>query len=462
MKKWLAWWSWSLVALTGSFAGAADLYKATAAVDKQDYARAFEIFRELAEMGHPGAQENLAVMYVNGEGVKRDNVLGYAWATLALENGGGEAAKGIVDQLAPHLTSAASARVAEVQDRFGREALKKSLFPVQLKPPPAPQPPCSPTTVANPDDFYPEAMRARAISGNAVVELTIFGDGRAHDPRVVSSYPPEEFDEAGRNVSLHNRHKSQYVNHIAVPCVVKIKIVFTAGAGGRNGPAKQDVDAAYEKARRGDPVAQLTYAYLLENQGGSAKRDEWPMQWFLKAAQAGVPAAQFLVGSRLLSGTPVVEKDETKGLAWLNMAASAGSPEAHLALANYHLRKSPDPVALAAAIDHFGKADLGGSPDAAYYLAALLATGPDATLRDPARALELIEKAKAGYEMNPTWSEIRAAAYAAAGNFDRAQVEQTAAVHAAGKLGWSTAPQKARLAEYKAGKAWSGDLFAFY
>ena len=37
------------------------------------------------------AQENVAAMYVAGEGVKRDNVLGYGWALISRENGGGDA-----------------------------------------------------------------------------------------------------------------------------------------------------------------------------------------------------------------------------------------------------------------------------------------------------------------------------------------------------------------------------------
>ena len=100
----------------------ADWYAAAEAAQKQDYARAFALYREIAELGHADAQENLAVMYVNGEGVKRDNVLGYAWAAIALENGGGEAAKGIVTQLEPHLNPAARARIAEVQAQFGKAA----------------------------------------------------------------------------------------------------------------------------------------------------------------------------------------------------------------------------------------------------------------------------------------------------------------------------------------------------
>jgi hypothetical protein len=38
----------------------ADLYQASAAIGKQDLRRAFEPYRELAELGHPEAQENLA------------------------------------------------------------------------------------------------------------------------------------------------------------------------------------------------------------------------------------------------------------------------------------------------------------------------------------------------------------------------------------------------------------------
>ena len=70
----------------------ADLYQASAAAEKGDFARAFPLYRELAELGLPEAQENLAVMYVNGEGVPRDNVLGYAWAKLAIEQEAGREA----------------------------------------------------------------------------------------------------------------------------------------------------------------------------------------------------------------------------------------------------------------------------------------------------------------------------------------------------------------------------------
>ena len=98
-----------LVAVLGAGVAHADLYEAGQAYDKKDYETAFRLYRELAELGQVYAQENVASMYVGGEGVKRDNVAGYAWATIALENGGGAAdvMRNIITQLDPHMTASA-------------------------------------------------------------------------------------------------------------------------------------------------------------------------------------------------------------------------------------------------------------------------------------------------------------------------------------------------------------------
>jgi TPR repeat protein len=84
----------------------ADFQSAEAAYANKDFDRAFEGYRELAELGHRPSQENLAVMYVSGEGTRRDNVLGYAWARIAKEQGDSQAVTGIVMQLEPHMNDA--------------------------------------------------------------------------------------------------------------------------------------------------------------------------------------------------------------------------------------------------------------------------------------------------------------------------------------------------------------------
>jgi TPR repeat protein len=48
---------------------------------------ASEWFRLAADQGFAESQFNLAVMYVNGDGVKRDLVEGYKWMTLAMKQG---------------------------------------------------------------------------------------------------------------------------------------------------------------------------------------------------------------------------------------------------------------------------------------------------------------------------------------------------------------------------------------
>jgi uncharacterized protein len=443
----------------------ADLYSAAAAADKKDFERAFELYREVAEMGQPEAQENIAVMYVNGEGVKRDNVLGYAWAAVAVENGGGDAAKGIVAQLEPHLTTGARTRVAELQSKFGKEALEKSLLPVLAVRMDPPNPPsaqdCSMSRVANPDDYYPVEARNQGISGDVLITNLVYGDGRAHDPRATHSFPPDVFVVAGRAVALKNVLSPKKVGGVAVPCQIKYKVKFSVRAGGQADTLKAQIGATRERAKHGDPMAQLAYAIVIDNRWDLAEKGELPIWWYLKAAQAGIPAAQHIVGAYALSGT-YVKQDEAKGLLWLNKAASAGNPDAQNELANYYLQKSPDAAALASAVDWFGKAVAGGSRDAQFYFAAMLATGADVVLRDPARSLDLIEKAKPDFGMNPIWFEIRAAAYAGKGDFENAQKDQATAVSRAKKLGWNTAPLAARLAEYKSGKPWTGDLFAFY
>ena len=455
---------WCVLVISAVFAplpARANLYSAAAATEKKEYAKAFELYRELAEMGQPEAQENLAVMYVNGEGVKRDNVLGYAWAAIAIENGGGEAAKGIVAQLEPHMNDAARARVADLESRFGKEALEKSLIPVPPARSETPKPQnCKIVGPANPETYYPAGARRQSITGDTVVEFLVYGDGRAHDPRSMHSFPPDVFSVAGRAVALNNRAAPHMVNGAVVPCSLKIKIKFSLKFPGQKVSLKEDILPTRERAMRGDPMAQMAYAIVIENRSDLAEKDESPLEWYLKAAQAGIPAAQHIVGAYALSGSAV--EQQAKGPIWLNKAADAGNPEGQLALANYYLRQLPDPVALAAAVDWFGKAVDGGSRDARFYFAALLATGPDAALRNPARALELTEKAKDDFGMNPIWFEIRAAAYAAQGDFEKAKKEQGTAVRTAKRLEWNTAPQEARLADYAGSKPWSGDLFAFY
>ena len=62
-----------------------------AAAERKDYATAFKLWRPLAEQGNVFAQNNLGVMYKNGQGVLQDYKEAIKWYRLAAEQGNASA-----------------------------------------------------------------------------------------------------------------------------------------------------------------------------------------------------------------------------------------------------------------------------------------------------------------------------------------------------------------------------------
>jgi TPR repeat protein len=431
------------------------------AYEKLDFARAFELYRELAELGQADAQEALAVMYMNAEGVTRDNALGYAWAKIALEQGPREGAQNIANQLASHVSEDVRPQIAALQAQFGKEALQKSLLPLRSAGAPAPAK-CTMKSPVSPDDYYPREAISRGVAGHVLMDTKIWGDGRAHDPRVEYSLPEQAFEAAGRAMTLRIGFGPQIESGVAVPCSIRFKVKFSKP---KTLPAEAHIDAdkiaeIRKRAAAGDARAQLLYASMLEALLAVDDAGTKDTSLFLTAAQAGLPAAQFKVGHHLMGGFGV-QKDEAKGAIWLEKASVGSNLDAQVELANYYLRDFADGAKVAKAAQWLERAS-GNSVEARFYLSALLASSPEDALRNPQRALELVKQGLATYDENPVAFEIRAAALANLGDFDGAQKNQAKAVEMAKGLRWNTAPQKARLDGYRANQAWTGDLFAFY
>jgi TonB family protein len=439
----------------------ADLYIATQADEAKDFPRAFELFRELAELGQPAAQQTLAYKYVTGEGVNRDNVLGLAWAKIAAENGATDA-QSIVDQLQPHVTPAAQSRIDEVYARFGPAALKARLLPIESTS--IVKSGCSFARPANPDNYYPQGAIQQGLSGEVIVDFIVQPDGRAHTAYTVQSTTPILFDEAARATVMNSTFKPKVANGIKVPCDMRIKVKYVMRGADPNiavpDVIEEKLPATKAQAQAGDPRAQIIYALVLLRHSQLNEPGQSIMPWALKAAQAGMPDAQYFVGTHAMHGM-MVEKDEKKGAAWLALSAKAGYPQAQLALANYIVTTRTDVAAQAEAGALLERAVKFGYVGAGYPLAALLATSPDASLRDPKRALELIGNYMPVVSFDPVPHEIRAAAYAWSNDFDAAVRFEKAALARANKLGWDTTAIDARLASYQAKQAWTGNLMAW-
>jgi TPR repeat protein len=61
------------------------LIEAQNAIQAKDYATAFELYSTAARWGHKGAQYVIGEMFMQGKGVARDEVMGFAWLDVAAE-----------------------------------------------------------------------------------------------------------------------------------------------------------------------------------------------------------------------------------------------------------------------------------------------------------------------------------------------------------------------------------------
>jgi TonB family protein len=304
---------------------------------------------------------------------------------------------------------------------------------------------------------YPRAALATGQQGSVVVRYTLMPDGSSRNPRILYAVPPGTFERTVRTAILH-LHSPEDPRAAPADCSVMYRFVM---AGSTFDGLKDFAKNVRVEAEAGKPAAQLTYGMLLANFPGELavkKSDSVP--WFLKAAQAGSPQAQFAVGTSLTLNGWGCHCDETKGEVWLRKAAEADHPAAQVGLATYALRGSPTEANTRLASVWLERAAKNGDQEGMFYLAALLAATPFADLRDPGRALALLEKVQGEFSNNPSLNEIRAAAQAGGGDFKAAVASEQHAIGSARVVSWNLAPLKERLARYQASQAWYGNLLA--
>jgi tetratricopeptide (TPR) repeat protein len=294
----------------------------------------------------------------------------------------------------------------------------------------------------------------------ALIDARVFSDGKDHDPRAITQIPPEPFDGPGMLVSMNSLYSLPMENGKAQQCNIRFKVRFQPKGGGTTAKvSSQYVEKVRANADTGDPNSQLEYGLLLREP--ATRTGDQPIVWFIKAAQAGNAAAQYLVGHEFLNSHFIAANDAA-GEFWLERAARAGVSDARLELAHYYLRDTANADRVRKAVVHLEGAVRSNRAEARFYLAALLSSHPDPSIRDPQRALEIFNDPHSFYDLNPVAWEIRAAAHAHIGAFGKAVELQKRAIGMAKKFRWNTAPMDARLSDYQAERTWTGDLLAFY
>jgi TonB family protein len=356
--------------------------------------------------------------------------------------------------------------VADIEARFGREALLKRILPVRMEQAaatPAGDTACRMGAPADPNLFYPEAARRQNVSGSVLIEAEVKEDGSARTPRVWYSFPAEAFDAPGRAVALSSQYWPKKENGKPVACSILFKVKFRTkgGAGGVDTPdTRKMVAEVRAQALAGDPASQFNYGVIMSMLTELNKDEQQPEDWFLRSAQAGFPPAQYLVALRLLRGSACV-KDEVKGQFWLERAANAGSVDAQTVLAVHLLRSGADATSRDQGFDWLKRAASSTHREAKFKFASLLVGWPDPSRRDPAQALALLGEVRDTFEYDPAFHEIRAAALAARGDFKAAINAQQRAIGMARKLDWDTGRETVRLEAYEKGQLAEGELISF-
>jgi TonB family protein len=438
----------------------ADLYSARVAYKKGDFASAFEQFKELAELGQPDAQFSLAVMYARGEGVTQNNVYAHAWASLAGQNGVAKA-KDLAEHLEPNLTPTSQTISSDIQSKYSEATLNARLMPRFLKgkeyedrDPVRPSKPYIPA--------YPLQAQNQGIQGEAYVEFIVAPDGHPRIPRILYALPGGFFEGAVRESVMRSVYLPARINGQPISTSVSVMYRFTVpgvSIDDYHGLERRVHDTEL-KAEAGDPQAQMLYGMMIAGLPQLKRTYDQALPWFLKAAQAGAPYAQYQIGTGLLQGRGC-QCEASKGEIWLQKAAQADQPDAQVSLAEYLLKGEPTRESVSGAVVWLERAAKQGNSSAKLFLSAILAASPLQEIQDPPRALILADSLEHDYKSDPSLWEIRAAANASRGDFKAAVKAQSKAVSEATRLGWDAAPLRQRQSLYESRQPWSGNLLAF-
>jgi uncharacterized protein len=412
-------------------------------------------FLSLAELGDCSSQFNLGAMALKGQGVPADTASGIGWLQAAAGNGCQQLVGSKLERLSAGLTPEQTRAAAQIVSQYGRDALRaEGVVDPDFS--------CRELTLASvvsaPTPEYPQGEARSGRGGLVIATMTVGVDGHARDPEILLSEPGEGFAASGVEAWLNSRFVPAQRNGAPVAARLQLKQVFAlVGA-----PPLSDLDAfrsARVAADAGDPAAEYLMGLSAANEPSFGIANTRASQMLLGAARDGGPQAQYWVGSQLRSSASC--HPHADGTVWLHHAAEGGSAPAQLTLAEDLLAGTPDPTRIAQAKVLLRQAASANDFYVRKHVAALLAGSPVTAVHDPALAAGVAQKLAAGpIQSDPQMFEVLALASAAGGEYRAAASQEVLAIDKARALGWDTRNMSERLASYRAGKPWDGDLFA--
>lgn len=430
----------------------ADFNKALESYEKGEFEEAYTQFKSMAELGDTRSQFNLGVMYFNGEFVTQDANTAYAWMKLAANaETASEHQKSVFKTISSKIENKEKAEKVfrQLDNLYSVDALLAKLYPVIIKPKNGASFSAKPIKIVEPK--YPKKAAMKGLQGWARFQFDIDKKGAPRNIVLLEHFPTEDFAKASRKVIKRWRFEpakdaegnpkmekglSYTVEFRIGDTGIKVKEVFY-----------QNLKS---KAMEGDPAAQFMFGFY-HKKFSDLEEDVNPNEWFLKSAIQDYPAAQYQLGLSLIRGQGCIE-DKAKGIEWLSRSAASGQPNAKQylgSLASNVLSKESHQKAVAL----FKEEELSAYAKLDY--AWLLATSPYPEVADPKQAIELADDLSHRKFMDEaTQYEIKAAAYAALGDFAEAVDMQEDALDKADDMDADTSVIEERLALYKQKKKW--------
>ena len=445
----------TLSALSSATPVHADFQTALGEYNAGHYDVAHAQFLALAELGDCSSQFNLGAMALKGQGGPKDAGSGVGWLQAAAGNGCERLVGNKVAGLTAKLSADESRAAAGIVARYGRDALHTQGI---VSPDFSCREQVAASVLQAPAPEYPRLAGDTRQGAIVITELTIGVDGLARDPEILLAVPETGFPAAAVESWLNSRFVPASRGGAPIESRLQAKSLFAVEAG--NGLSGMDAyKSARQRADAGDPVAGYLVgltATLDASLGISSARAG---QLLLASARDGDSRAQYWVGSELRA--TAVCHSQANGAVWLRHAADGGSASAQLMLATDLLNADPSFAQVAEARSLLKRAATSDSFYVRKHVVALLAASPLDAVRDPGTALSVAMKLAGGeIQSDPQMFEAVGAAYAANGDFRQASAQQQIAIRKAQSLAWNTRVMAERLAAYRGGRPWRGDLFA--
>ncbi|HVY24864.1 MAG TPA: energy transducer TonB [Steroidobacteraceae bacterium] len=417
-----------------------------------DYTNAINEFKRSAVLGHKLSQFDVGVMYLQGQGVKKDLIEAYAWLAISAMDNNPERVQTrdyVMSQMDEAQKNAAIDRMEKLLTEINQEAEK--LEPVIVS-----DENCKfhLTSVRRYPVRYPDSMIYAGKQDTTDVEYTIDKQGFPRDYSVSVSLG-KDFDTAIFNSLKRWRYQVTILDGKPVEVTnAEIRFRFRIVGGEMDKAAvRKYVKELRERASKGSAPDLYAAAYIGDLVSELGIKKEESNRWYYQAAQAGYSKAQYEIGKSLFRGEGC-EQDIHKGLQWLTMAAEDESADAEYFLGISLLGSNKITEDKPQAIAWLNKAAAGKSDKAMMRLAWILATDKDDHVRDPARALQLVKEVYDNYADKLRSNETLAAVQAANGLFDDAVLAQKKAIKEAKYIHYPLDDLNARLDAYNSHQAW--------